>query len=152
MFGRSRRRIAEQAERIAWLESRVRQLNLAVGATRSEAAISFDRSERFADDVTAAKKKLTAAQFENAILAFRSEDWASTAVDHAERLGRALRGCARYRAENRRLVRELRLARRDFAERQIALEDRLRDLQAVNESHYKASADATAALASPLAA
>jgi chromosome segregation ATPase len=150
MFGRSRRRIAELEETNAWLESRVRQLNLALGATRNESAIAFGRSERFADDVMAAQKKLTAARIENAGLVFRVEDWAQAAVGNAERLGRALRACVRYRAEIQRLRRELRFARRDFAERQIALEDRLRDLQAANEGHYRASAAAVPA--SPIAA
>ncbi|MEV7770467.1 hypothetical protein [Kitasatospora sp. NPDC086791] len=147
MLGRSRRRIAEKDERIAWLESRVRQLNLALGATRNEATVSFDRSERFADDIIAAEKELTAARIENATLIFRAEDWADAAIGHAERLGRALRACARYRAENQRLSRELRYARRDFAERQIALEDRLHALQDANENHYRTSAAPAAQIA-----
>ncbi|MFD0405514.1 hypothetical protein [Kitasatospora sp. NPDC127116] len=150
MFGR-RRRIAGLEERNAWLESRVRQLNMALGATRNETAIAFGRSERFAGDVMAAQKKLTTARIENATLLFRAEAWAEAAVGHAERLGRALRACARYRAEIQQLRHQLRSARRDFADRQIALEDRLRDLQAANERHYQASAGA-AASAAPIAA
>ncbi|MGW2371768.1 hypothetical protein [Kitasatospora sp. NPDC001683] len=67
------------------------------------------------------------------------------------RHARLIRGCARYRAENQQLRRELRAARRDFAERQIALEDRLNALQAANENHYKDSAAAAAPIP-PIAA
>jgi hypothetical protein len=145
MFGR--RRIAEKDERIAWLESRVAELNKALRISCNEEAVSFRRSERFADDIIAAEKKLTAAKIENATLIFRADDWAETAVNHAERLGRALRACARYRAENQQLRRQLRNTRRDFAERQIALEDRLHALQAANEQHYRTSAAPTAQIA-----
>ncbi|MEU8920035.1 hypothetical protein AB0D10_03730 [Kitasatospora sp. NPDC048545] len=145
MFGR--RRLAEKDERIAWLESRVAQLNMALGASRNEEAVSFRRSERFADDIIAAEKKLAAARIENATLIFRAEDWAEAAIGHAARLGRALRACARYRTEIQRLNRELRAARRDFAERQIALEDRLHALQAANEQHYRTSAAPAAQIA-----
>ncbi|MEU4296431.1 hypothetical protein [Kitasatospora aureofaciens] len=153
MFGR--RRIAEKDERITWLESRVRQLNMALGATRNEATVSFDRSERFADDIKAVTKKLTAAQLQNATLVMGSATWSGLAVDHAERLGRALRGCARYRAEIRRLQAQLRHERQDTAERIRKLEDRNAALQDVNEQHYRELAEkagATAATVEPLAA
>ncbi|MFJ9771145.1 hypothetical protein ACIRVF_07870 [Kitasatospora sp. NPDC101157] len=155
MFGRSRRRIADLEERNTWLESRVRQLNMALGATRNEATVSFGRSERFADDIKAVTNKLTVAQLQNASLVVGSATWSGLAVDHAERLGRALRACARYRAEIRRLQNLLRHERQDTTERVRKLEDRNAALQDVNEQHYRELAEkagSTAATAGPLAA
>ncbi|MFF0409158.1 hypothetical protein ACFYUY_01815 [Kitasatospora sp. NPDC004745] len=145
LFGR--RRIAEQAERIARLDARVAQLNKALRISSNEELVSFRQSERFADHIIAVEKKLAATRTENAALIVKANEWADTAVDHAERLGRALRACARYRADNERLRREAQAARRDFAERQIALEDRLHDLQAANENHYRISATPTTQIA-----
>lgn len=100
MLGRTRRhQTAELRERNAWLESRVRQLNLALGATRNESGQHFRRCERFSDDLVAQEKQLTAVRIQNATMVFREDNWAQEAVGYAERLGRALRGCARYREE-----------------------------------------------------
>ncbi|MFG3051807.1 hypothetical protein ACGFZP_12780 [Kitasatospora sp. NPDC048239] len=105
MLGRTRRQNAELRERNAWLEDRVRQLNLALGATTAESRQHFALAERISDDRVAHAKQLTVARIENATLVIREGNWSSEAVGQAERLGRALRGCARYRREIARLRR-----------------------------------------------
>ncbi|MFE2407022.1 hypothetical protein ACFXDE_01625 [Kitasatospora sp. NPDC059408] len=129
LFG-SRRRIAEKDERIAWLESRVKQLNMALGATRSEAGDHFRRSERFAGDIESVTKKLTAARLQNATLLIDSE---------------------RYRAEIKALRRSQQLREKDLLARIKLLEDRNEALRDANEHHYRDLA-AAAGVVEPQAA
>jgi hypothetical protein len=95
MLDRTRRQNVELRERNAWLESRVRQLNLALGATRTETQQHFERSERISNDRIAQAKELTSMKLSHA----------ATIVGLVCRIQRLARGCARYRAENARLQR-----------------------------------------------
>ncbi|MEU6235919.1 hypothetical protein [Kitasatospora sp. NPDC047058] len=93
MLGRTRRENRELRERAAWLESRVRQLNLALGATRNESQQHFERCERISNDRVAQERTLTGLKLGHA----------ATLVSLTCRIRRLARGCARYRAECARL-------------------------------------------------
>ncbi|MGA5820904.1 hypothetical protein ACPC54_23925 [Kitasatospora sp. NPDC094028] len=66
--------MAEKDERIAWLESRVAQLNLRASASLSEFAECFARCERISDDCSAYARRLVRAELVNGALVAENQE------------------------------------------------------------------------------
>lgn len=86
-------------EKVELREAELRTARLNEGEANREAAEWKKRAVRFSDDRAADAKKHATTELNAAGLVMQVADWSVTAVDQAERLGRALRACARYRRE-----------------------------------------------------
>jgi cytolysin (calcineurin-like family phosphatase) len=101
MFGNRKLRKVNLAlqEKVELREAELRTARLNEGQANREAAEWKKRAIRFSDDRCADAKKHARTELNAAGLVVQVADWSVTAVDHAERLGRALRACARYRRD-----------------------------------------------------
>ncbi|MGW6912500.1 hypothetical protein ACWGB8_01560 [Kitasatospora sp. NPDC054939] len=151
MFGRQRRENVRLQQQVADLSARLVRLNVALGAATTEGRMHFALAERVSNDRVAQAKELTASRLGHAASLVREGTWSSEAVDHAERLARALRACARYRAENAQLrplaeqTRRLERENRQLHELLVQLQDRIDVYQRTSEERDWQPVPATAA-------